>query len=153
MPKIYTIGYEGSDVDRLVSTLQAMQIDVLADVRELPLSRKKGLSKKALAERLKCVGIDYIHFKALGDPKAGRDAAKAGQYDIFEKVFLDHLATNEAKEALEELLLVASERRTCMLCFERSHKNCHRSYIADEAANEGFEVYCAFRMMAGTDFS
>lgn len=60
MPKIYTIGYEGSDVDRLVSTLQAMQIDVLADVRELPLSRKKGLSKKALAERLKCVGIDYI---------------------------------------------------------------------------------------------
>lgn len=141
MHNLYTIGYEGSSVDDLIATLLAMKIQVLADVRELPLSRKKGLSKNKLAERLAEVGIKYIHFRALGDPKAGRDAAKSGDYAKFEEVFLDHLSTETAQSALNELLEVARLKKTCMMCFERCATHCHRSYIADVATAEDFEVY------------
>ncbi len=141
MQKLYTIGYEGANVDQLVETLLAMNIKVLADVRELPLSRKKGLSKNGLRDRLEEVGIEYRHFKKLGDPKAGRDAAKAGDLAKFESVFYSHMETQEAQSALAELLEVASDDLTCMMCFERCATNCHRSIIADEAIIAGFEVF------------
>ncbi|ATG36334.1 hypothetical protein PhaeoP23_02209 [Phaeobacter piscinae] len=141
MHELYTIGYEGSSVDDLIATLQALNIEVLADVRELPLSRKKGLSKNKLAERLTDVGIQYVHFRSLGDPKAGRDAAKAGDFDKFERVFLAHLNTESAQLSLQELLKIAKGKKTCMMCFERCAVHCHRSYIADVAATEDFEIY------------
>ncbi|QMU57921.1 MAG: DUF488 family protein [Boseongicola sp.] len=140
MTPLYTIGYEGSDIDRLVATLKNIGVQVLADVRELPLSRKKGLSKNSLRDRLAREGIEYLHFKELGDPKPGRDAAKSGNILEFERVFLNHLASPSAQEALTNLLSVAVGRKTCMLCFERCASICHRSYIADEAVERGFEV-------------
>lgn len=58
MKKMFTIGYEGASVDQLIDTLLNLGVEVLADVRELPLSRKKGLSKNSLRERLNEVGIE-----------------------------------------------------------------------------------------------
>jgi len=141
MHKLYTIGYEGASVDDLVNTMKAMGVEVLADVRELPLSRKKGLSKNGLAEKLRGAGIDYNHFRDLGDPKAGRTAARQGNYEEFERIFTAHLASDRAQNALDDLLEVAKCRLTCMMCFERCATVCHRSYIADQAAYAGFEIF------------
>jgi hypothetical protein len=41
MTTLYTIGYEGTDIDRFVATLKAVGVHLLADVRALPLSRKR----------------------------------------------------------------------------------------------------------------
>lgn len=139
--KIYTIGYEGASAEQLVKTLANLRIEVLADVRELPLSRKKGLSKTALSARLTEAGIEYRHFKQLGDPKPGRDAAKSGDFDTFQTIFNAHMRMPDTQDALGDLLSVASERLTCMLCFERCATHCHRSIIADDAVTAGFEVY------------
>ncbi len=141
MPKLFTIGYEGADVGQLVLTLKNVGIEVLADVRDLPLSRKKGLSKNALSAHLNEAGIEYRHFKQLGDPKPGRDAAKSGKFELFEEIFNEHLRKPETQIALEELLKVASRKLTCMLCFERCSIHCHRSIIAEDATNVGFEVF------------
>lgn len=138
---LYTIGYEGSDAERLIGTLVNVGIEVLADVRQLPLSRKKGLSKTPLTLALENAGIEYMHFRDLGDPKAGRDAARSGDYEKFEQVYRSHLDSHDAQVALQNLLKVAKTRTTCMLCFERCADLCHRSYIADEAAYMGFSVY------------
>jgi uncharacterized protein (DUF488 family) len=77
MTTVYTIGYEGTDIDKMLATLKAVGVDVLADVRAVALSRKKGFSKTALRTRLEAEGIAYAHFVELGDPKAGRGAARA----------------------------------------------------------------------------
>jgi len=141
MPKLFTIGYEGANVDQLVATLSNVGIEFLADVRELPLSRKKGLSKNSLAANLASAGIEYRHFRQLGDPKPGRDAARLGKYDLFESIFSAHLRRPETQASLANLLEVASTKLTCMLCFERCHTRCHRSYLADGAISYGFEVF------------
>ena len=50
--------------------LREHDIETVVDVRELPLSRKPGFSKKTLAATLNLSGLDYVHISALGLPEA-----------------------------------------------------------------------------------
>jgi len=63
--KLFTVGYEGRSIDELVDALRAAGVERLVDVRELPLSRRKGFSKTALGDTLRDAGIEYIHVRAL----------------------------------------------------------------------------------------
>jgi len=80
---IATIGYEKASIEDFISTLLASDIEILIDVRDRAQSRRPGFSKTALAAAVRRVGIDYIHLKALGDPKDGRDAARSGEIEKF----------------------------------------------------------------------
>ena len=51
------VGYEGRSVDELADALVEAGVSVLVDVREDAISRKRGLSKRALAEKLESRGI------------------------------------------------------------------------------------------------
>lgn len=145
MPVVYTIGYEGTDIDRFVATLSAVGVMRIADVRAVPISRKPGFSKKKLAERLELEGIGYTHFQALGDPKPGREAARAGQYSTFRDIYTSHLNTDDAQASLRELTATAGETPTCLLCFERDPLTCHRSIVAEEMLKRAeFEVFDLF---------
>ncbi len=59
MTTVFTIGYEGTDVDQIVAILRAVGVNVLADVRAVAVSRKRGFSKNALRSRLEAEGIAY----------------------------------------------------------------------------------------------
>lgn len=145
MNMVFTIGYEGTDIERFIETLKIVGVKVLADVRAVALSRKKGFSKTALRNRLAEEGIEYLHFVGLGDPKAGREAARAGKYDQFRKIYNSHLATTEAKVAFIELAGTVKENVTCLLCFERDPKVCHRSIVSKKLASDEIEIldlYC-----------
>jgi uncharacterized protein (DUF488 family) len=132
MTTLYTIGYEGTDIDRFVATLKAVGVHLLADVRALPLSRKKGFSKNGLRVRIAQEGMEYVHFGALGDPKEGRDAARAGRFDQFRRIYNKHLAQTEPQEKLRELGALVEERPTCLMCFERDPTECHRLIVASQ---------------------
>ncbi len=141
MSVFYTIGYEGTDIDRFVQTLKHVGIQRLADVRAVALSRKKGFSKKALAARLAEEGIEYLHFISLGDPKPGREAARSGLFDEFRAIYGAHLDSPAAQAALDELRAAVSELATCLLCFEREPSSCHRSIVASELSQAGMRVF------------
>lgn len=132
MTTLYTIGYEGTDIDRFVATLKAVGVHLLADVRALPLSRKKGFSKTSLRARIEHEGMEYIHLSALGDPKDGREAARAGHFDRFRKIYGQHLAQAEPQEALRQLGALVGKRGTCLMCFERDPTECHRLIVASQ---------------------
>ena len=77
MPReIFTIGYEGASPDAFATTLKDAGVAVVADVRAVALSRKRGFSKSALRESLETQGLGYRHYIALGTPKPGREAAE-----------------------------------------------------------------------------
>ena len=79
MEKCYmlaTIGYEKCTPEDFVATLQVRRIDVLIDIRERAQSRRPGFSKTGLSKAITEAGIEYIHLRELGDPKAGREAAR-----------------------------------------------------------------------------
>jgi uncharacterized protein (DUF488 family) len=129
MTIVYTIGYEGTDIDSFVLTLQEAGVDLLADVRALALSRKKGFSKNALRSRLTATGIGYAHLVDLGDPKTGREAARAGHFAEFRRIYSRHLSTAEAQADLNTLAAAVRTRTVCLMCFERQPEHCHRSMV------------------------
>ncbi len=135
------IGYEGSTIEDFVATLKLADVQVLLDIRDVPVSRKRGFSKRALAETLEGAGVRYTHLRDLGDPKPGREAARRGDMHAFERIFRTHLEGREAQEALEKAIDIISGARACLLCFERDHSVCHRAIVAEEMANrEAFQI-------------
>ena len=136
--KIYTIGYEGADVDRFLTTLKDAGVAAVADVRAVALSRKKGFSKNQLRDNLAEAEIGYRHFIDLGTPKAGREAARADDTPRMHKIFCEQLATEGAQIAFEQLAEMAAKQPICLLCFERDPVRCHRRIIAERLGKRGF---------------
>ncbi|MBL6081923.1 DUF488 domain-containing protein [Belnapia sp. T18] len=126
-----TIGYEGVTLDDFIATLQDTGIKRLMDVRELPLSRRRGFSKTALSAALAEAGIEYVHLRGLGDPKPGRDAARSGDMPRFRRIFGAHMKTPKAQADLAVAARLAIGGGTCLMCFEHDHSGCHRSIVAD----------------------
>ncbi|POA46918.1 hypothetical protein C1884_31255, partial [Pseudomonas sp. GW460-R15] len=81
-----------------------------------PLSRRPGFSKTSLAASLAEAGIDYVHLKALGTPKRGRDAAKKGDVATLEAVYADQLELPEAQAQAAQMLALAAEKPSALLC-------------------------------------
>lgn len=127
---LLTIGYEGSTLADFLETLRLASVKTVIDVRDLPLSRKAGFSKNALSEALQECGIAYLHLKELGDPKEGRDAARAGEFDEFRRIYRARLKSSAARAELKEAVGIASKGTSCLLCYERDPKMCHRSMVA-----------------------
>jgi uncharacterized protein (DUF488 family) len=138
--KLFTIGYEGASPDRFTEALRDAGVAVVADLRAVALSRKRGFSKNALKAGLLESGVDYRHFVDLGTPKAGREAARAGDGEGLARVYAEQLAKPEAEAALRELAALARDRPVCLLCFERDPRLCHRRIVAERLGAMGFEA-------------
>ncbi len=145
MSIIFTVGYEGTDIERFVQTLKAVGVRQLADLRAVAVSRKAGFSKKKLAARLAEEDIQYLHFVSLGDPKPGRDAARVYEFDRFKAIYDAHIKTDAAQTALRDLVDTVQTAPTCLLCFERDPETCHRTIVAHEVFEEtGFRIFDLF---------
>jgi len=128
---LYTVGYEGWEIDNFVSYIKNNKIRCIIDVREIPLSRKKGFSKTALKNRLADAAINYIHMPELGSPRDIRQKLKADRnYEYFFKVFSDYIS--QKKDSIEELYQKIVNEVCCLLCYEHSSSKCHRSIVANE---------------------
>lgn len=146
-PRIFTIGYEGADLDHFVTTLKDAGVEMLVDVRAVASSRKRGFSKFLLRDELARHGIGYRHFIELGTPRAGRDAARAGDAARMQKIYCEEVLTTEpAQDALEEVAELASHQPICLLCFERDPAHCHRHIIAEVLAKRSMAVTDLFVM-------
>jgi uncharacterized protein (DUF488 family) len=141
--RIFTIGYEGATQPELIAALRAAGVERVIDVRAVPLSRKPGFSKNVLAAGLKEAGIDYVHLKALGTPPAGREAARKGDMAVFELVYAEQLETPEAGMEAAQMVMLAEEKPSALLCFERDPKACHRTPL-HEAVMPDAEVVDLF---------
>lgn len=131
MATLFTIGYEQHDSPAsLIRVLRKAGVRRLVDVRELPLSRKRGFSKTPLAEALAGARIEYRHVRALGNPKPFRELYKRGEIKAGARAYRKHLH-NGSYSSLVSLSEELDEAPTCLLCVEASHDECHRAVIVD----------------------
>lgn len=141
MRQLLTIGYEGKTVDEFLQQLSAAGAQLVIDVRAIAASRRPGFSKSALAAALAERGIAYLHLRALGTPKPGREAARKGRIGEMRAIYDRQLATPEAALAMEQAREAASGARAALLCFEADARGCHRSVVAERlSAGGAFEV-------------
>ena len=88
-------------------------------------------AKRALAEALEAGGIAYLHLKGLGNPKPGRDAARAGDIETFHAIFHAQMETEAARGDLATAGELAGSGAVCLMCYERDAARCHRSIVAE----------------------
>lgn len=115
--------------------LRQQGVRVLVDVRLTPLSRKPGLSKRRLAERLADAGIEYLHLKALGNPKENRQPFWDGRVKDGCEAFDELLDSDEPQAALQTIADLMSTNTVAVLCFERDHDRCHRQVVTDRVTD------------------
>jgi uncharacterized protein (DUF488 family) len=132
--RIFTIGYEGTTVGEFIAALKRAEVERIIDVRALPLSRRPGFSKSPLRAALEEAGIEYVHLKALGTPAEGRAAARAGRHEVLEHIYAGQLELPEAIAQTAEMLELAREKPSALLCMERDPAHCHRTLLVKAVA-------------------
>jgi uncharacterized protein (DUF488 family) len=131
MQSLATIGYQSATPASFLRSLESARVELLVDIRAVASSRRPGFSKTKLAASVAEAGIDYLHLRALGTPADGRAAARAGHHAEMREIFLEHMTTLEAQDALDDLAqIVRAGRRVCLLCFEADPAHCHRNIVA-----------------------
>jgi len=138
---LFTASYEGRTIPQFLQELGAAGVRQLVDVRELPVSRKRGFSKYDLAEELHYAGIAYRHLRALGCPKSIRDRYKADHdWRRYTQKFHEHLA--QQQPALEELRALVVSEPVAVLCYEADFNRCHRTFVARAVAHRAGARIC-----------
>jgi uncharacterized protein (DUF488 family) len=138
--RIFTIGYEGTTVPEFIRSLKDAGVERVIDVRALPLSRRPGFSKSPLRSALEEAGIEYVHLKALGTPANGRAAARAGRHADLERIYAGQLELPEAMAQSAQMLDLADEKPSALLCMEREPAHCHRTLLLNAVAPKDVEV-------------
>lgn len=128
MQALMTIGYEGANMQDFLATLKQAGVTTLLDVRELPLSRRRGFSKQALRDHLESVGVQYRHERDLGSPREIRHQLHTdGDYRQYFASFTTYL---KKQAPLLKTLAGDIDGRVALMCFERDPTTCHRSVVA-----------------------
>jgi uncharacterized protein (DUF488 family) len=130
-PVLFTVGYEKAAQRDVIETLRAAGVKVVIDVRDRPISRRAGFSKRQLAASLDEAGIAYVGLRALGTPPEGRAANRRRDWPRFWQIVDERLATPEAELDLQRAAEIAAERPSCLLCYEADWHICHRRRVAE----------------------
>lgn len=148
-----TIGYENASLSDFVQCLRDAEVELLVDIRERAQSRRKGFSKTALSEALERAGIEYVHFRVLGDPKPGREAARAGNMAQFKTIYRSVLQSPSAQQAIRDIAVLSKKKSLCLMCYEQDHLECHRKLVADHLERMLGRKFCHLKVLGsgGTD--
>ena len=139
---IWTIGHSTRSSDELRDLLAVHRIELVADVRRFPGSRRlPHFASEPLEGDLAKSGILYRWIPELG----GRRRPSATSVNTGWRVpafqaYADYIATEEFACGLEELLMLASGLRTVIMCAEVLWWRCHRRIISDVLTTLGVEV-------------
>jgi uncharacterized protein (DUF488 family) len=139
---IWTIGHSTRSIEEFLGLLAGSRIEVIADVRSFPGSRKyPQYGKEALAATLATHSIGYHWLQALGGRRrVSPDSPNTAWRNTSFRGYADYMSSTEFAHGLAQLLIVAGKTRTAMMCAEAVWWRCHRSMIADALCVHGIEV-------------
>lgn len=143
---IYTIGHSIRSFDAFLALLKSYKIEVLADIRSLPGSRKfPQFDKENLEKTLPENGIAYIHLLGLGGRRKVNKNSRNTRWknDSF-RSYADYMETDLFKNAIEELEAIALQKTTAYMCAEAVYWHCHRSMVSDYLKSKGWDVIHIF---------
>jgi len=138
---LFTIGYEKALLKDVIATLNVAGVATLLDVRDRPISRRPGFSKRQLAAAVEDAGMQYVHLAALGTPPEGRLANRRREWERFWGIVEEKLGRPEAELDLYQAAEIAEGVPSCLLCYEADWQVCHRRRIAEILAErQGFDI-------------
>jgi uncharacterized protein (DUF488 family) len=140
--EIWTIGHSTRTIDDFIRILKAYNIEMLADVRSYPGSKRfPQFNKNKLCIILAKENIEYLHIAELG----GRLTTNINPQNSFSKnstfnTYLRYMETEPFMRGIKLLINISRIKRTAIMCSEASWKKCHRSMISDYLKSKHIEV-------------
>jgi uncharacterized protein (DUF488 family) len=140
--RLWTIGHSTHAFDAFVALLSAHEVELVADIRTVPKSRRHPQFHTAsLAASLPGRDIAYTHLAALGGwRQAAPDSPNDGWQNRSFRGYADYAMSEAFAAGLAELRGLAAERRTAMMCSEALWWRCHRRLVADQLVVRGDTV-------------
>lgn len=139
---IWTIGHSTRTREEFLAAIASFGIEVLADVRRYPGSKKyPQFNVDALEQYLPESGISYLQQPALGGRRKPRPGSgnTIWRNEAF-RGYADYAETGDFGRAMDELKSVAVHRRVAYMCSEAVWWRCHRAIISDYLKEEGWTV-------------
>lgn len=130
---VYTIGHGTVSADELVTLLADQGVTRLADIRSFPGSRHNPQFGREEMERWAPeAGIDYRWLRDLGGRRKaeGESQHVALRHQAF-RSYADYMESDEFNSSLAELLKLAAEQPTAIMCSESVWWKCHRRLVSD----------------------
>lgn len=130
---IFTIGHSTHPIDEFIAILQTYDIKQLVDIRTIPRSgHNPQYEQTALQKSLPVAGIDYVYMKDLGGlrPKVS-DSINTAWHNLSFRNYADYMQTTEFRNAIEDLIKIARQKSTAIMCAEAVPWRCHRSLVGD----------------------
>lgn len=139
---IYTIGHSTHTLSDFVTMLQSFGIEVLADIRGLPGSRKfPHFDKENLELSLKENGIRYVHLAELGGRrKVHKDSKNTRWHNASFRGYADYMETEGFEKGIAKLETIALQAPAAYMCAEAVWWRCHRSMVSDYLKAKGWTV-------------
>lgn len=139
---IWTIGHSTRSFEEFLALLHSFDIELIADVRNYPGSRKyPQYNQDALELSLPQDNIQYVHIKNLGGRrKANPDSKNNGWRHPAFRAYADYMETQSFKEGIKELEKIAAKQRTAYMCSEALWWRCHRAMVSDYLKFHGWTV-------------
>lgn len=130
---VWTVGHSTRHIDDFLTLLVSYSIELVADVRRFPGSRRlPQFNAAALEEALAARGIAYLWIPALGGRRHPDPASvNLGWRHPAFRGYADHIDTEEFADGLFDLMISAPGLRTAVMCAELLWWRCHRRLIAD----------------------
>lgn len=140
---IWTIGHSTRTLEDFIKILHSFNIEIVADIRSFPGSRKfPQFNKEALETSLPANGFEYVHLKKLGGRRKVNPASKNTSWrHMAFRGYADYMETVDFREGIKELEDIAAKKRVACMCSEAVWWRCHRSMVADYLKNRGWRVW------------
>lgn len=139
--ELYTIGHSTHSAEQFLELLSAHEIELLADVRRFPGSRKfPHFNRENLEAFLTNAGVGYRWFEELGGRRKGSGTGMSPNLGLRNESFrnyADYMLTDVFHSAIETLREAAREKRTAYMCSESLYWRCHRRLVSDYLLAQG----------------
>ena len=153
----FTIGVFGSTADSFFKKLTDNKIDTFCDIRQrrgVRGSEYTFVNSKRLQEKLRDIGINYIHTIELAAPdiirkiqyeadkkenikQRKRETLSGDLIKAYKEQVLNKFDFNEFIKELKS----AGSQRVALFCVEKNPSACHRSIVSEHLKNKfGFAV-------------
>lgn len=142
MTTVHTLGHSTRTIDELIALLRRDGITRLVDIRTVPRSRHNPqFEQEALSQSLSDAGIEYVYLKSLGGLRSShKDSINTGWRNQSFRNYADHMQTDEFAAGIDELVRLADEQPTAIMCAEAVPWRCHRSLVGDALLARGVRV-------------
>lgn len=142
MQSLFTIGHSTRRFDEFLDILNTFHIEMVADVRTIPNSRRyPQFNENSLRDGLKVNRIEYIHMAGLGGLRHTTKASiNTAWKNLSFRGYADYMQTPEFNKCIEQFIDIVKDKVTTIMCAEAVPWRCHRSLIGDALLIRGFKV-------------